>query len=70
LQTVIDLHAAGYMAVVAEDCISSRSREDKQVAVERMRAEGAMITTCESILFELTRVAGTEDFKAISRLVK
>ena len=70
LQTVIDLHVAGYMAVVAEDCISSRSREDKRVAVERMRAKGAMITTCESILIELTRVAGTEDFKAISRLVK
>jgi hypothetical protein len=70
LQTVVDLHAAGYTAVVAADCISSRNREDKQVAVERMRAEGAVITTCESILFELTRVAGTDEFKAISRLVK
>jgi len=70
LQTVVDLLAAGYTPVVVEDCISSRSREDKQVAVERMRAEGAMITTCESILFELARVAGTEEFKAISRLVK
>ena len=70
LQTVVDFLAAGYTAVVVEDCISSRSREDKLVAVERMRAEGAVITTCESILFELARVAGTDEFKAISRLVK
>ena len=70
LQTVVDLHAAGYTAVVAEDCISSRSPEDKRVALERMRAEGAVITTCESILFELARVAGTDEFKTISRLVK
>ena len=70
LQTVVDFISAGYTAVVVEDCISSRSPEDKRVAVERMRTEGALITTCESILFELARVAGTEVFKAISRLVK
>jgi hypothetical protein len=70
LQSVVDFLAAGYLPVVVEDCISSRSPEDKRVAVERMRSEGAILTTCESILFELARVAGTEEFKAISRLVK
>lgn len=69
-QTVIDLHEAGYTAVVVEDCISSRNPEDKRIAVERMRTEGAVITSCESILFELARVAGTNEFKAISKLVK
>jgi len=52
------------------DCISSRKENDKKMAVERMRSEGAIITTCESILFELLRYSGTEQFKAISRLVK
>lgn len=70
LQTVIDLRHAGYNAVVVHDCIASRNPEDKRVAVERMRSEGAVITSCESILFELARVAGTDEFKAISRLVK
>ncbi len=70
LQTVIDLVASGYDPVVVADCISSRSLEDKRWAMERMLSEGAIITTCESILFELTRVAGTDEFKAISRLVK
>lgn len=70
MQTVVDFLAKGYTAVVVEDCISSRNPEDKRVAIERMRAEGAVITTCESILFELARVAGTAEFKSISRLVK
>ena len=39
-------------------------------ALERMRAESAVVTGVESLLFELTRTAGTDTFKAISRLVK
>jgi len=70
LQTTLDLLEEGYSVVVVEDCISSRNPEDKRVAVERMRSEGAVISTCESVLFELTKVAGTDEFKAISRLVK
>lgn len=70
LQTAIDLVSKGYFPVVVADCISSRNPVDKTVALERMRSEGAMITTSESLLFELTRVAGTSRFKSISRLVK
>jgi len=70
LQTVVDLLEEEYAVVVVEDCISSRNPMDKRVAVERMRSEGAIISTCESVLFELAKIAGTEEFKAISRLVK
>lgn len=70
LQTTIDLISKGYQAVVVSDCISSRKQNDMFIAIERMRQEGAIITTCESILFELARVSGTEKFKAISKLVK
>ena len=70
LQTTIDLLEKGFQPVVVEDCVSSRSPNDKSIAVQRMRAEGAMITTYESILFELLRYSGTSEFKEISRLVK
>lgn len=70
LQTVADLSAGGYHPVVVADCTSSRHMNDKKVALERMYREGAVVTTCESILFELTRRAGNETFKAISALVK
>jgi len=70
LQTVIDLKHNGYHPVVVEDCVSSRKPNDKWMALERMRQEGAIITTYEAILFELLRHSGTDSFKAISRLVK
>ena len=70
LQTCLDLLLSGYTPVVVEDCVSSRKAIDKRVAIERMRQEGAKITTLESLLFEMTRYAGNDLFKAISRLVK
>ncbi|QZY55619.1 isochorismatase family protein [Crassaminicella profunda] len=70
LQTVIDLIDNGYMPIVIEDCISSRKENDKKIAIERMKKEGAVISTYESILFELCRYAGNETFKTISKLVK
>jgi nicotinamidase-related amidase len=69
-QTTIDLLEKGFLPVVVEDCISSRNFNDRAVAIERMRREGAVITTYESILFELLRFSGTDQFKAISRIVK
>ncbi|MBK9390065.1 MAG: isochorismatase family protein [Bacteroidetes bacterium] len=70
LQTCLDLIESGFIPVVVEDCVSSRKPNDKEIAIERMRQEGARITTLESILFELTQVSGTETFKSISKLVK
>jgi len=70
MQTAIDLVKNHYVPVVVEDCISSRKPQDKQTALKRMRQEGVIITSCESILFELCRFAGTAQFKAISKLVK
>ncbi len=70
LQTAIDLLEHNYIPVVAEDCVSSRRMNDKQMAINRMRKAGVIITTYESVLFELLRFSGTDEFKAISKLVK
>ena len=70
LQTCLDLLAIGKRPVIVEDCVSSRKPNDKHIAIERMRQEGARITTMESLLFELVRVAGNEIFKSISGIVK
>jgi nicotinamidase-related amidase len=70
LQTTIDLLEKNYIPVVVEDCVSSRKMNDKAMAINRMRGMGAIITTYESVLFELLRFSGSEEFKAISRLVK
>jgi isochorismate hydrolase len=69
LQTSIDLKQAGYTPVVIEDCTSCQRENDKRVALQRLRAEGILLSTCESILFELMREAGTDTFRAVSKLV-
>lgn len=70
LQTAIDLKEAGYNPIVVMDCVSSRSFDNVDLASERFRFEGIMMTSLESILFELTRSSGAPEFKEISKLVK
>jgi len=70
LQTTIDLLENNFVPVVVEDCVSSRKITDKNTAIRRMQQAGAIISTYESILFELLRYSGNDDFKVISKLVK
>lgn len=70
LQTVIDLKAAGYVPVLVADCVSSRKVKDREVALERIRQAGAIVTTYESLLFELLKEAGTEQSKKIQKLIR
>ena len=70
LQTAIDLLGNGFIPVVIKDCISSRKLSDKKIAINRMSFEGALISSYESIIFELLRYSGTDRFKEISKLVK
>jgi len=70
LQTAIDLKANNYEPIVVIDAVSSRKELDKIIAIERLIQEGVILTTCESLLFEWCRKAGTDEFKAISKLVK
>lgn len=70
LQTAVDLKEAGYNPIVVTNGISSRSALDKEIALERFKYEGIMLATYESILFELTKGAKSNGFRAISKLVK
>jgi nicotinamidase-related amidase len=70
LQTALDLIEKGYQPILIEDCLGSRNPNDKKFAIKRILNGGGIVSTYESILFELTLVSGTEQFKAISKIVK
>ena len=70
LQTAVDLKAAGFNPVVVTDCLSSRVPASIEIAKERFRFEGIMMTSYESILFELTCSSAAPEFRTISKLVK
>ncbi|NLD19619.1 MAG: hydrolase [Clostridiales bacterium] len=69
-QTALQLIEEGYNVYVPADCVSSRSSEDKIWGAERMRDAGAIITSYESVLYELLGDSKAEGFKAVSAIVK
>lgn len=70
LKTTLDALKQGYEVHVVADAVSSRTAENKQIALDRMRQAGAFITSVEMVLFMLLDKAGTDEFKAISKLIK
>ena len=70
LQTALDAVKRGMNAVVIADAVSSRKKEDKDAALDRMRQGNIKVETAEMVLFQLMDKAGTDEFKKISELVK
>jgi len=70
MQSVIDLIDNGFVPVVVIDCTNSRKPHDKEIAIQRMLSEGAILATYESLLFELCVSAKNEVFKDMSKLIK
>jgi nicotinamidase-related amidase len=69
-QTAHDLLAAGYQVHVLEDCASSRTPQNREIGLTKMRRSGALPSSSELALFELMVDARHDQFKAISKLVK
>lgn len=70
LQTCRDLLSKGYHVFIVRDAVTSRTDENYENALEMMRDMGAVISNTEAILFDLLKKAGTEEFKAISKMIK
>lgn len=67
LHTCMDLLAASRQVFVAADAVGSRNPPDRELALARLRQNGAQIVTREMIAFEWLRRAGTDLFRRISR---
>ena len=70
MQTAADLDAQGYTVRIIADACGSRAPASKDAALTRFGAMGVSCVTTEMALFEWLEVAGTPEFKAVSRLVK
>ncbi|KAI0128703.1 isochorismatase domain-containing protein [Xylariales sp. AK1849] len=69
-QTTLDLLANGHKVYVLADGVSSCNKEEVPLALDRLRAEGAVVTTSESWLYECMGDAGISEFRDIAKLVK
>jgi nicotinamidase-related amidase len=69
-QTAHDLLDAGFQVHLLADCIASRNEHNKHIAINKMTANGVILTCVEMALFELMRDSKHEKFKEIQNLVK
>ena len=69
-QTAADLLSKGFSVEVIADAVSSRTLENKQIAITKMSVEGVDVTTTEMALFELLKTADHPHFKEIAKLIK
>lgn len=69
-QTVLGLLEDGYNVHLVRDAICSRNKIDYVAAVANADQAGAVVTTAETVLFQLLQKSTHEQFRAVSKLVK
>lgn len=69
-QTALDLLALGHRVYLVADAVSSVHAEERTIALARLRDAGAIVTTSESVMFEVMADAKIGGFKEVSKLVK
>jgi nicotinamidase-related amidase len=69
-QTVRGLAAQGADVQVPRDAVLSRSQENRAVGLDLCQRAGAAVTVTETVVFDALGKAGSEDFKALSKLIK
>jgi nicotinamidase-related amidase len=70
LQTCLGLLRDGYAVHVVKDAVCSRTKENWETGIAFMREAGAVITSAEIVLFQLLKIAGTGEFKAMMKRIK
>ena len=65
MQTALGALNRGFLVHVASDAVGSRTESNWSVGLKRMEAAGALISSTETIIYELLRASGTPAFKAM-----
>ena len=68
--TCISLLEKGYKIHVPQDAVDSRTDENWRVGLELMREAGAMITSTETIIYQILNKVGTKEFKEMLKKIK
>ncbi len=70
LMTALDLLAEGFVVHVPWDATVSRTRQNWEFGLALLRSQGALVTTTETVVFQLLGHADSEDFRALAPLLK
>jgi len=69
-QTAIDLIKKDYIVFVPKDAVCSRRKLDWETGLDLIKSAGGILTTTETLVFQILKRAGTPEFKKILELLK
>jgi len=69
-QTAMDLLNKDFDVHLLADAVSSRSLENKEIALGTMQNRGVNITSLEMAVFEMLQVAKGDEFKQVIKIIK
>ena len=69
-QTARDLVARGWDVHVCADAVCSRTAANRELGLGLMARAGAIVTSTEASVFDLLGRAGSDEFRALSRVIK
>jgi nicotinamidase-related amidase len=69
-QTTRDLAARGWDVHVCADAVCSRTPANREIGLGLMARAGAVITSTEVCVFDLLGRAGSDEFRALSKVIK
>jgi nicotinamidase-related amidase len=70
LQTCLSLLEQGYNVHVPRDAVDSRTEENWHTGLDMMQRAGAVITSTETVIFQMLKRAGTHEFKKMLKVIK
>ncbi len=69
-QTARDLVARGATVHVPADAVMSRTGANRASGLDLVQRAGGILTNTETVVFDALGAAGTDDFRALSRMVR
>jgi nicotinamidase-related amidase len=69
-QSAVDLIENGYEVHLVVDAVSSRTPQNHELGIDKIRSAGARLTSVEMALFEMLRIAEGPEFREIIKIVK
>jgi nicotinamidase-related amidase len=69
-QTARELVRRGMAAHVVADAVASRHEDNRAIGLGLCERAGAVVTATETVVFDWLERAGTDEFRAISKLVR
>jgi len=69
-QTCLSIIERGYKVHVPQDAVDSRTEENWRVGLDLMKQAGAVITSTETVIYQILKKTGTKEFKKMLKVMR